>query len=399
MNPSQLDESLLTAYLDDELSEKERQLVEEQLKVNEHWKQLLAELQSIQSLIRELPTPVLARSLADGPWTKTALPNAVLGTSEVQTDLAKHRSIPKSVLALAAGLILCAVGSFAWIRFGKQPDQIAKLEQMAAVGNSPKSPTTAVVAKPEAMNELMIDASTPKAQKEVEQSVDQLSAPRSELSEMLAASESDSQERGMEPAIPKLKITPPLPAALAEMSDRAGLAFSATAEPSVDLIAASSIARPEPVDTLFAVHSRTVRRSGLDRMTDERTAKDKKNDIMKNEDYIHPTASEARVFYFEEPKSQQLESLALLNVAPQQRHELRALRSDLPTIIQRLRELGWEVQSDAILLENESIVSSLVRELDQASSDQDNVPAMRPPTLTGAIIEPTDWIRIVLEGR
>ena len=107
MNPSQLDESLLTAYLDNELTEKDRILVEEQLKANEHWKQLLKELQSVQSLIRDLPKPMLARSLGDGPWTKRTPSNATLGTKEAKANTANHRSFPKSVLALAAGLFLC----------------------------------------------------------------------------------------------------------------------------------------------------------------------------------------------------------------------------------------------------------------------------------------------------
>ncbi len=398
MNPSQLDESLLTAYLDNELSVEERELVEEQLKVNEHWKHLLKELQSVQSLVRELPTPLLARSLAEGPWTKLEQTNATLGITEAKADPAIHPSFSNAILALAAGLFLCGVGSFAWMRFGNERIQIARLEQKA---NPEDLSASSRIVDMDAAKSPTIDAPEEARLKEAETTLEPSSNLNRRSSQLSAASESDMQAQVLqvqETGKRKLQSMTPMPSAKAEMSDAVVFDLSAGASPMIALNATPSSESPEPVETLIAVRSRTFQKKMLAGKADEGMDTDKKEAIARKDDSIAPPASESSSLSFQAPQAKRLESLSSLELAPQEQHELRVLRSDLPSVAQRLRELGWEFQGDGVLVENNSIVASSERRLGDATSNQDNAATPRPPMLTGAIVEPTDWIRILFEG-
>ncbi len=66
-------------------------------------------------------------------------------------------------------------------------------------------------------------------------------------------------------------------------------------------------------------------------------------------------------------------------------------------ILEQLRDLGWEVQGDGGILEDDSTDLGQIRSLGESSEEQVNIDKPRPPTLTGAIIEPTDWIRIIFD--
>ncbi len=284
MNPSPLDESLLTAYLDDELSDSEREVVEEQLKTNEHWKRLLAELQSIQCLIRELPTPVLARSLAVAPWKNPIQPNAILDAREKENDTSKHRSIPTSVLALAAGLFLCVLGSFAWMRFSVEQNELAKLEKMANPADSPTSTSAAAPAALETVNDPAMEALTPVSDIElkVEKPTVQSSDLSSETSVPATGTEGDLQARGPQLANPKLKLQSATPSAALknEASDELNVALNAGLAPSMGLQTAQTTSSPEPVGTLHAVRIRSADKAGVDAIGQENKAQDLKSSRM-----------------------------------------------------------------------------------------------------------------------
>ncbi|MDZ4849171.1 MAG: hypothetical protein SGI77_07740 [Pirellulaceae bacterium] len=132
MIPSELDDALLTAYLDDELSQADREIVERELKSNIRWQSLLAELKSVRNLIRELPKPVLSRSITSGIWnqpteqesSKQPLKNAAVTHTATLKPPSTVRWY-RSRLALAASLLVAASGVFLWLRQEHRPSEMA----------------------------------------------------------------------------------------------------------------------------------------------------------------------------------------------------------------------------------------------------------------------------------
>ena len=71
MNPElnpEFDEVLLTAYLDDEVTDEERELVERQLRTSESSRKLFEELRSVRNLVVQLHMTQPSRSFQHGPW-------------------------------------------------------------------------------------------------------------------------------------------------------------------------------------------------------------------------------------------------------------------------------------------------------------------------------------------
>ena len=66
------DETLLSAYLDNELTSTERTAVEEHLKSSADLRKLLEELQSIRAMVRHLHEQAPRRSFVDGPWNSSS---------------------------------------------------------------------------------------------------------------------------------------------------------------------------------------------------------------------------------------------------------------------------------------------------------------------------------------
>lgn len=67
----QFDESLLTAYIDNELTDAERALVEDVLSRSAEARSLLDDLRQVRSLVSGLQSIPLPRSFAKGPWNQT----------------------------------------------------------------------------------------------------------------------------------------------------------------------------------------------------------------------------------------------------------------------------------------------------------------------------------------
>jgi hypothetical protein len=64
------DETLLTAYLDNELTSSEREAVERQLHSSESTRKLVAELRSIREMIMQVHLSPPSRSFTNGPWNE-----------------------------------------------------------------------------------------------------------------------------------------------------------------------------------------------------------------------------------------------------------------------------------------------------------------------------------------
>jgi len=108
MNP-EFDEVLLTAYLDEEVTDAERTAVEEQLRASESSRKLLEELRSVRSLVMQLHQTQPSRSFQSGPWKEAALanesPKVVLNHSGATWGMSYQK------LATIAALIAVAVCS------------------------------------------------------------------------------------------------------------------------------------------------------------------------------------------------------------------------------------------------------------------------------------------------
>ncbi len=368
MNPSQLDESLLTAYLDGELSEQERTLVEEQLKVNEHWKQLLGELRNVQSLIRELPTPVLDRSLSSGPWTQNVQQNPAVGTIGRWTNAVNRGSFPMSIFAIAASL-LCVVGSLAWMRLGKVDLQVAEMEKIANIDAIARDELPAAPADKKDMSDSTIAASSATGHDDTKsnQPLGRIEQKR-KTATMPAVPENDVSIASTEASKQMLESSPPMPAATTE-----------------------------PVDTFFAVRAESLVSPPQGGLPNESTVRD--SQAAAKDDFLAQSAGAAAPLGLQDERFDLVENLARQkNRSAGQPRELRILRSELPLVIQQLGELGWKVQVETIPVEQGSRSSRSILRLDKSQSVRRENSPPRPPTLTGVIDEATDWIRIIFEG-
>ncbi len=328
MDPLPLDDSLLTAYLDDELSDSERALVEERLEVDDRWKQLLNELENVRKLIQELPKSVLSRSIAVGPWNE--VPFLASTAVKRESDL-PHRTRSKTLfasLAMAASMAICAVGAFAWMRFGNTRD---------------------------------------------------------ELAESLALSPSPS---------------PPAP--LPEDGAR-GVRMGKNA----------SSRLPDPVATYYAIRTNAIEmKTRLLKSTGELLAAqvdEKKLSIEKdkadNQDSLPfflkpiPNSVESATVYIWGTRGAKMQAATAIEFLPDRRYEIRLQRSDLSSVTRVLRESGLEVAIENATSEETLEDKKSKADLKKRRIEVDDTSIRRPPALTGAIAEPTDWICIVIEGR
>ena len=122
---------LLTAYLDNELTELERRTVEEQLVLSEESRNLLAELVSIRDRVKLLHTVKSERSFRAGPWSLSSLTQA-----EATDRLHPTSSVLESsgnawnwtwqqLVSIAALLAIAACSSLLWMRSNESASSIA----------------------------------------------------------------------------------------------------------------------------------------------------------------------------------------------------------------------------------------------------------------------------------
>lgn len=144
-----LDESLLSAYLDNELTDHEREQVIIELRSNVQWQKVLAELQQVRSLLSRLGKDESLKTLR-GPWnqlepTQAAISNSLVNskslheeeqdvsliTSPLKKPLEGGGSFGRSEtisLALAAGLAAIALGVYAWLPTSQSLDRVSLVE-------------------------------------------------------------------------------------------------------------------------------------------------------------------------------------------------------------------------------------------------------------------------------
>ena len=116
MNP-QFDEVLLTAYLDNEVTDEERASVEEQLQSSEAARKLLEELRFVRNLVSQLHLSQPAGRFQKGPWNEPPLTeindfSLSMGTPKVVLNETRwYQWMPIRRLASLAALIAVAVCS------------------------------------------------------------------------------------------------------------------------------------------------------------------------------------------------------------------------------------------------------------------------------------------------
>ena len=106
MNP-EFDEVLLTAYLDNEVTEAERAKVEQQLRASESSRMLLEELRSVRTLVAQLHLSQSSRNFQVGPWNETNSSNQA--SSVVLNDPGSKWNMSYQKLASIAALIAIVV--------------------------------------------------------------------------------------------------------------------------------------------------------------------------------------------------------------------------------------------------------------------------------------------------
>ncbi len=124
MNP-EFDEVLLTAYLDNEVTEAERARVEEQLRASEASRLLLEELRSVRTLVEQLHLSQPSRNFQIGPWNEN---NETSQTSPVGLNIdGSHWKISYQRLASIAALIAIAICASVLL-LGPNRNSISRLE-------------------------------------------------------------------------------------------------------------------------------------------------------------------------------------------------------------------------------------------------------------------------------
>ena len=114
MNP-QFDEVLLTAYLDNEVTDQERASVEKQLQSSEASRKLLEELRSVRNLVAQLHLSQPVRRFQQGPWNEPTLSEVNEATLSVGTprvvlkETRWYQRMPLQRLASLAALFAIAV--------------------------------------------------------------------------------------------------------------------------------------------------------------------------------------------------------------------------------------------------------------------------------------------------
>ncbi len=165
MNP-EFDEVLLTAYLDDEVTDAERAAVEEQLQKSEAARKLLKELSSIRSIVTQLHLSQASRDWQKGPWNATHESTSetrddsigesamvVLPTSTPSSSSLKWKVTSQRLASLAALIAIVVCSAVLMTDSSKKP--ISRADP-PTVGPAPEA---AVAMKMESSNEVTEPAS------------------------------------------------------------------------------------------------------------------------------------------------------------------------------------------------------------------------------------------------
>ncbi len=121
-NNQRFDESLISAYLDGELSEQERLVVESAIQESPPLQKLVRELSTVRSLVAASSdkSASLSRSLQSSEWTSSSAPHAQLSpdrdaivpASELSSLAKRHRVTIGILASLAAVLLIFLTNNF-----------------------------------------------------------------------------------------------------------------------------------------------------------------------------------------------------------------------------------------------------------------------------------------------
>lgn len=133
MSDESFDESMLTAYLDDELSSEERKRVEFELSRSESAREMLRDLRSIRELVKQVRYCDSSKLCVNGPWndstrnceesSKVSINNSIANLATRSNWWARNQTLLSIAAAIA---ILLTVGSLIW-RTSRGPE-ISRLE-------------------------------------------------------------------------------------------------------------------------------------------------------------------------------------------------------------------------------------------------------------------------------
>ena len=185
MNP-QFDEVLLTAYLDNEVTDEERASVEEQLQSSEASRKLLEELRSVRNLVAQLHLSKPDRRFQQGPWNEPTLPKvsgaslSMVAPRVVLNETSWYRRVPLQQLASLAALIAIAVCASVLLK-GPDTKSISRISENRSAGTT----TDATVAPSRPLSELARSGDFGFQKKEELEGASAMD-PKSKLSETLA---------------------------------------------------------------------------------------------------------------------------------------------------------------------------------------------------------------------
>ena len=334
MKPTELDDSLLTAYLDDELSYDERLLVEEQLKGNTEWKQLLSELESVRALIQQMPKPVLSHPIANGPWNDSA----AIPQPKIERTVARPESTKSWLsigrLALAASLLVGGFVSMIIMRSENGTREMAKTESLAA-----------------------------------------------------------EQEKANDAKNGTMKLQRAAPAVVSEVQ----LVPVPTEKKKLKLRSAVSSDRPtlpDAVETFyFKCDKLPLKESNRQRLQmNEKVDLNVGKASLGFQNSEQPPSDTSNSLNLDKASGQAFASASVVEFTEGRQYNFCFQRSEWPTVAIELQSMGIE---PPIATPNEDVLSRKFRSF-QFEPAKEEALKFYPPTLMGVIGEPTDWIRVVV---
>jgi hypothetical protein len=144
------DETLLSAYLDQELDASERAMVERELEKSPELRALFAELSQIRNLVATCNIPLASESKAiSGPWESSSTTDLVRSTPAVATQSAWTTHLPRlaslaAAIALLLGLgaiVVWSTSSGRWIAYQPTNEKVAKREASPSPAPSASAPS------------------------------------------------------------------------------------------------------------------------------------------------------------------------------------------------------------------------------------------------------------------
>ena len=189
----EFDEVLLTAYLDDEVTEAERAMVEAELSKSEAARKLLEELRTIRTQVALLAQARPSSDWKNGPWNATSDAQFVAlrpETSDVSSQT-NWKVIAQRLASLAALIAIVVCGSVLWMSPNSTP--MGKLD----VNDTAKKDQESLVSEPQLKKKEAAPAESGQAEMLGRNQVEEIRLERSETAETGSTLNSGSGDLAM----------------------------------------------------------------------------------------------------------------------------------------------------------------------------------------------------------